>query len=353
MVLALRDPQDSNSYIRVAVKKIHEDEFGNGVLAGLVVPVIYRKLQRVVRNLARRRFLLLGTVFAALWVISAILFYYAERDRISLGTSFYWALITMATVGYGDIVPTTMWGRVIAGMAAVFGIAVYTLFISTLADYFMEATVRAAMGLGVLHGKRILVVGEGPVCEEAVRELVANGLSEDTGWLRETQPKGKVPVDYVVGILDEENLERAGLSSVEHVIICYEDDSKSLHATALVKSINKEAHVTVLAKDKATIRILRQMGVEGIVPMSVLGRLLASTAFEPAVTAFISDATTAKEGVDLTEEKASGRTIEEVEEETGSKVIAIVDEEGRVRIPEPGEKPGREEKLILLKRVRK
>ncbi len=329
------------------------DRIGRGAFRGLVVPIIYMKLRRIIRHLARRRFLLLGIVFILLWIISALLFYSAERGHINLGTSFYWALITMATVGYGDVVPTTTMGRVVAGLAAVFGIAVYTLFISTLADYFMEATVKAAMGLGILHGKRLLVVGEGPVCDEAIKELVANGLSEEVGWLRETQPKGNVPVDYVVGALDEENLERAGLKDVEHVIICYEDDSKSLHATALVKSINPKVRLTVLAKDKATIRILKQMGVEGIVPMSVLGRLLASTAFEPAVTAFISDATTAKEGVDLTEQQATGKTIEEVEEETGYRVIAVVDRKGKVRIPQPGERPGTDEKLVLLKRVKK
>ncbi|MEB3780175.1 MAG: hypothetical protein GSR85_08090 [Desulfurococcales archaeon] len=73
-----------------------------------------------------------------------------------------------------------------ASVAAVCGIAVYTLFISTLADYFMDATVKAATGLGVLHGKRIFVVGEGPVCEEAIRELVANGLKGDTAGSRRT-----------------------------------------------------------------------------------------------------------------------------------------------------------------------
>jgi len=250
------------------------------------------------------------------------------------------------------VVPTTVEGRIIAGLAAIFGIAIYTLFISTLADYFLDATVRAAMGLGVLHGKKILVVGEGPVCDEAVRELVANGLKEQVGWLRESQPRGRPPVDYVVGGIDEEDLERAGLGDVEHVVICYEDDSKNLHATALIKSLNKKAKITVLAKDKATIRILKQMGINNIVPMSVLGRLLASTTFEPAVTTFISDATSAKEGVDLSELEAEGKTIEEVEKETQSRVVAIVNKQGKVRIPKPGEKPQQGEKLILLKRAK-
>ncbi len=57
--------------------------------------------------------------------------------------------------------------------------------------------------------------------------------------------------------------------------------------------------MTVPAKEQATIRILEQMGVENIVPVAILGRLLASSTFEPSVTAFLSDATTARKGSGL------------------------------------------------------
>ena len=318
----------------------------------MVLPVIYMRLRKIVHRLARRRFLILALVFFTLWFSSSLLFYEAEKSQgIDLETSFYWALITMATVGYGDIVPHTEMGRFVAATAAVFGIAVYTLFISTLADYFMEATVKAAMGLGTLHGKRIIVIGEGSVCDEAVRELVANGIKDDVGWILENQPRGKPPVDYIVGSLDEEDLLRAGIKGAEHVIVCHNDDSKAIHASALVKGLNPKAKLTVLAKDKATIRILEQIGVDNIVPVAVLGRLLASATFEPTVTAFLSDATTAKKGVDLTEYEAGGKTIAKIEEETGYRVVAIVDREGEVHLPRPDTIVREGEKIIVLRKT--
>jgi len=317
-----------------------------------LIPTIYLRIRRIIHKLARRRFLLLAIVFLTLWSSSALLFYhYEKKSGINIETSFYWALITMATVGYGDVVPTTSMGRLVASAAAVFGIAVYTLFISTLADYFMEATVRAAMGLGVLRGKRILVVGEGPVCEEAVRELVANGLKRDTGWILGNQPKSKPPVDYIVGGLEEDDLRRAGIEEAEYAIVCYEDDSRAIHAAALVKGLNPEVKLTVLAKDQARIKILEQMGVENIVPVAVLGRLLASSTFEPSVTAFLSDATTARKGVDLSEYDAKNKTVSQVEEETGYRVVALVDREGKVHLPRPGTVIREGEKVIVLKKA--
>jgi voltage-gated potassium channel len=315
----------------------------------LVLFIVYR-LRRLVYRLARRRMLLLLLVFAGLWLAGGMLFYEAEGPgRLSLWDSLYWALITMATVGYGDIVPTTPAGRLVASLTAVFGIATYSLLISTLADAFLEATVKAAMGMGRLRGKRVVVVGEGPICDEAVRELEANGLAGETGWLRETQPRGEPPVDYVVGGLDEEGLQRAGVGEAEHVIICYEDDSRAIHAAALARKLNPRARLTVLAKDPATIDILRIMGVDTVVPIAILGRLLASSTFEPGVTAFVADATTARGGTDLVELRVPGKTVGEVEESTGYRAVAIVDGEGRVEPAEASRRLREGERLIALR----
>ena len=314
----------------------------------MVVVVVYR-LRRVIVRLARRRFLLLSLLFVVLWLLGALLFWAAEGPGVSFWTSLYWALITMATVGYGDVVPHTSEGRVVAGLTAIFGIATYTLLVSTLADYFMEATVRAAMGLGVLHGKRIIVVGEGPVCEEAVDELVANGLAEEAGWLRESQPREEPPIDYIVGEIGERSLRRAGVESAEHVVICYEDDSKNIHASALVRKLNPRARITTLVKDRVARDILAMLGVDHILPLSILGRLLVSSTFEPGVARFIADATSARGQADLVEIPGKGRTVGEIEEREGVRGIAVMSREGRLRPARREERLGEGETLIALR----
>jgi len=317
-----------------------------------LVVLLPRRIRRLLAKLARRRMILLALIFTLFWLTGSLLFYYTERPRVSFGESLYWALITMSTVGYGDIVPSSPQARAVAAATAVFGIATYTLLISTLADYFLEATVKAAMGMGRLRGKRFIVVGEGPACEEAVRELVANGFTDETGWVREAQPRGDPGVDFIVGDLSEETLKRAGIASASHVIICYDDDSKNLHAAALARRLNPGASIVALARDRLVVDILREIGVKSIVPMAVLGRLLASSAFEPAVAAFIADATTAQGGVDLVEVEAPGRRVGELEEELGVRAVAIVSERGEVEPARPDStlRPG--DKLVALRRVR-
>jgi voltage-gated potassium channel len=317
-----------------------------------LVVILPRKVRRLLAKLARRRVVLLALVFTAFWLTGSILFYYTETPRVSFGESLYWALITMSTVGYGDIVPSTPPARAVAAATAVFGIATYTLLISTLADYFLEATVKAAMGMGRLGGKKFIVIGEGPACGEAVRELAVNGYADETGWVRESQPKGDPGVDFIVGELSEETLRRAGVDKASHIIICYDDDSKNLHAAALARRLNPQASIVALARDELIVDILREIGVKSIVPMAVLGRLLASSAFEPAVAAFIADATTARGRVDLVELEAPGRRVGELEEEMGVRAVAIVSGDGAVEPARPDLtlKPG--DKLVVLRRIR-
>lgn len=72
------------------------------------------------------------TVFISVLVCSIVIFgtlmYLVEADADSgfddIPTSVYWAIVTMTTVGYGDIAPATSLGKFIAAMIMLFGYAI-------------------------------------------------------------------------------------------------------------------------------------------------------------------------------------------------------------------------------------
>lgn len=69
-----------------------------------------------------------GTVAAAYILISALVIFNVEPD--SFGSFFdavYWATVSLTTVGYGDIYPTSTAGRLIAMISSVLGIAIVAL----------------------------------------------------------------------------------------------------------------------------------------------------------------------------------------------------------------------------------
>jgi voltage-gated potassium channel len=84
--------------------------------------LIERRARRIVN--ARSVVIGLALTFVGLAFVGAIVMRIADPDDFpSLGLAIWWALQTVTTVGYGDVVPTTALGRVIGGIEMVIGIS--------------------------------------------------------------------------------------------------------------------------------------------------------------------------------------------------------------------------------------
>ncbi len=83
------------------------------------------------------------SVVAALLVIAASLMYYIEESAQpdefhSIPAAMWWSIITVTTVGYGDVAPVTPLGRLLAGFIALLGIGIFALPAGILGSGFME-----------------------------------------------------------------------------------------------------------------------------------------------------------------------------------------------------------------------
>ena len=95
---------------------------------------------RVVRAVASRRvfpFLVLLTLAVAV-VAGFVITLVDKEDFSSFGVGVWWALVTLATVGYGDVVPTSPWGRVVGGAVILFGITFLSFLTATVTSLFVS-----------------------------------------------------------------------------------------------------------------------------------------------------------------------------------------------------------------------
>jgi voltage-gated potassium channel len=89
--------------------------------------------------------LILGLILMlALIIISSTIMYYLERDVqpdtfSSIPQSMWWSVTTLTTLGYGDVVPVTLAGKVMTGISLVCAIAMFAVPAGILASGFSEA----------------------------------------------------------------------------------------------------------------------------------------------------------------------------------------------------------------------
>ena len=103
-------------------------------------------------------------IFSVAFFLSSSLIYYAEH-KVNLKIfvhpdAMYWSIITLTTVGYGDVSPVTVFGKSIAVITAIFGVVVVALLTGIVANAFntqmerrkiiFEDQVRTALLDGVL-----------------------------------------------------------------------------------------------------------------------------------------------------------------------------------------------------------
>jgi voltage-gated potassium channel len=82
-----------------------------------------------------------------LLVLSASLMYFVEQPHqpevfSSIPATMWWAVVTLSTVGYGNVLPVTPFGKVLAGVVAVLGISLFALPAGIIASGFIEQVQR-------------------------------------------------------------------------------------------------------------------------------------------------------------------------------------------------------------------
>jgi voltage-gated potassium channel len=138
-------------------------------------------------------------------IVSASLMYMIEGEAqptvfSSIPAAMWWAIETLTTVGYGDMVPVTPLGRVVGGLVSIIGIGTLALFSGILTVSFMDQ----------LRLRR-----------ERLRHLIDSGLA--TGWMSATDMRSVEAMGRKLGVPKEDTdeiLEEARERQAEHCPHC-------------------------------------------------------------------------------------------------------------------------------------
>jgi voltage-gated potassium channel len=93
--------------------------------------------------------IVIATATIAITVASGLVMTVIDRENYpSLGSGLWWAVQTTTTVGYGDHVPTTAAGRLLAALVMLFGIGFLAVITAAITSTFVARSSLQADGLG-------------------------------------------------------------------------------------------------------------------------------------------------------------------------------------------------------------
>jgi len=92
---------------------------------------------------ARRAALTIASITASITIISGVAMHFTdEKTYPNIGDGLWWAIQTVTTVGYGDLVPASTVGRLLAALVMVVGIGFLTVITAAITSAFIESARR-------------------------------------------------------------------------------------------------------------------------------------------------------------------------------------------------------------------
>lgn len=255
----------------------------------------------------------LDRVLLALLVITLVgMLGMAYFDSLSLADSLWWAIVTITTVGYGDISPASLGGRIIGILLMLFGIGFLGMLTATLASTFIEERRQEEKGMNpVTVSQHLLICGWSYKAKEIVEEVRADDKTDTRPLvviadLRE-KPLEDAHVHFVSGLITKESLEKANAQEAQAAIVLSDEnvevhtrDAKTILDTLTIKSLYPDLYTSVELVDPKNVAHCRLAKADEIIVSGELStRLLVRASLDHGVTQIITELVSSRFGSEI------------------------------------------------------
>ncbi|MFZ0500743.1 MAG: ion channel [Steroidobacteraceae bacterium] len=212
-----------------------------------------------------------ATLFALMGVLATL--GYGVVGSYVLGSDFsphiinfvdavYFTVVTMATVGYGDITPRTVDARIFTISLIVLGLAVFATALPAIVAPLIDKRMMNFLQPRRRKMKRashVIVVGDGPLAQDAARALAARGLQTTAILSEKPAAEASQPEDFIVGDgSDTETLRQVDGAEARAVLALSEDDSYNAFVVLAAKELNPKVRTVAAVSDtRNTGRVAR------------------------------------------------------------------------------------------------
>lgn len=239
-----------------------------------------------------------GTVAALVGLVVVGTAGYALVEGWSLVDSLYMTVITVTTIGFGEVRPLSEAGRAFTIVYILLGVVIASRAVADVARYVAEGrlaedvrTRRARRELSRMH-QHFIVVGYGRLGKEIVADLLHHGADvvvidkEEADLL----PPG---VRLIVGdaTLDETLLE-ARVDRARGLAVATPFDPVNVYITLTARQMNAQLFIHTRAEEDAAAAKARRAGANSVImPYQIGGARMAQAMLRPGASAFVEHVT--------------------------------------------------------------
>ena len=254
----------------------------------------------------RRRLLIQVAVATILLVIGTVGYHIIEGW--SLFEGLYMTVITLATIGYGEVRVLSYEGRIFTMVLIMVGVILVGYLISNLTKALIENEIAAALGRRKLYkdisqlNDHFILCGAGRVGARVIDELQKKGvdfvvIERDESTAEKLLQEG---ILVLMGDATSETvLEGARIRSARTLITAASTDAENVYIVLTARGLNPDIYIVARANDVPAERQLRRAGANKVVsPVLIGSHRMAQAALSPAVADFI-ELTTMTESLDL------------------------------------------------------
>ncbi len=267
---------------------------------------------------------------------------YIVIEKWSFIDAFYMTVITLATVGFGEIHPLSQTGRIFTIFLILSGLGILMFVIESGLSFLLEGElgniVRRKKMEKQIQGLRehYIICAEGEtgkfVIEEFVKTKQPIVVITKNKEIEELLRKDDISVIFD-NPAEDKVLESAGIKSAKGLVSALGDDKENLFVVLTARSLNTNLKIVTQAIEKTSVTKLKKAGADEIVLSDLIGGMRISSAMlRPAVVNFldqmlyqVGEPLRLEEAEILENSTLKNKTLAEsnISEKTGLMVVAI------------------------------
>jgi voltage-gated potassium channel len=195
-------------------------------------------------------------------------------EKVDFFTALYWTVVTVATIGYGDVIPHTLGGRIFSIIIIISGVSVALYTFTALMTFSMEGELKTTLGMSKMQEKinqlreHVIVCGYGKVGKNIVTNLTRGNIPfvviENEPAALEILNRNNLLHIYGDATYGE-ILDMAGISKGKVLISCLSNDADNLYVILEAKERNPKIRLILRASRPESVKRFLKLGADKVI----------------------------------------------------------------------------------------